>query len=71
MGKTILTIEQYLEVDGSACPKCRSKSLAFDELQPCGTTIFQNVTCYNCKAYWTDQYILTAYSNFHEKDPDE
>ena len=60
--------ESYVAKGGLNCPKCGSEELKADSLEADAGIVWQNIECESCGAYRTDQYTLTGYNNFHEKD---
>ncbi len=64
----LMSNEQYVAKAGRRCPKCRSVKLDADTLEQDGTKAYQNIDCRGCGAFWTDQFELVGFNNFHEKD---
>jgi hypothetical protein len=61
--KNKLTNEEYLEYNGTRCPKCQSEEISIiDCMQVSAGQSFQDITCNDCNEVWTDHYKLTGYS---------
>mgnify|MGYP003126224347 FL=1 len=52
--------KKYVEQNGAACPFCGTDEFdGSDYYADCGT-VWQEMTCLECKAEWTDIYTLTS-----------
>jgi transposase-like protein len=51
---------QYILEGGVSCPFCRESDLHCGEVTVDGGYCFQNATCAECGATWTDEYTLTG-----------
>lgn len=64
--------EKYVELGGCRCPSCESDvHISGGECEIMEGGAFQEITCNECDATWTDQYTLTGYSDLEEGDNDE
>lgn len=62
----MLTNKEYVAKGGTVCPKCDGEDINADMLEVSADTdvAYANVWCANCKAEWTDRFVLTGYSDF-------
>ena len=52
----------YVRAHGGVCPCCRSVAITGDSVEINGDQAFQDVSCDDCQAEWTDQYKLSGFS---------
>ena len=61
----ILNSKEYAKKGGVVCPFCYSKDIEGDGKVETDSTFvgksWQNMSCIDCEAKWTDQYKLTGY----------
>ena len=67
MRKT-LTSDKYAELGGTKCPVCNGEDFDCGKVQVDVGGAFQKNTCCICNSSWTDEYILTGYSELEVKE---
>lgn len=58
-----LSPEQYAQEGGTRCPNCESHDIFGGSVDIEGQFAYQDISCANCNARWTDVYTLTLYRN--------
>ena len=66
MNHTDLSSNEYINLSGQYCPKCRSLSVESGGAELDGATGWANVTCLTCGSQWTDIWELRRYDNLNE-----
>lgn len=61
--KPKLTPKAYVQRGGCRCPACGDERIEGDPVEIMGGSAYQDVTCTECGATWTDVYELTGYTN--------
>lgn len=56
------TQEEYV-ADPGKCPCCRKNNIAGEFIEVEKNRAYQGIKCYDCGAFWYDEYKLTGYSN--------
>jgi len=60
----MLSQKEYVDNNGSICPKCKSDDIiAFEEIEDCGKSAFRNCKCGSCGFLWEDKYDLVGYTH--------
>ena len=59
----LISQKEYVDYKGSICPNCRSHNISAGDRESDCDTIWVNVECSNCGAYWTEYYTLSGYDN--------
>lgn len=57
---TTAQVEKYIASGGVICPACGSHDIGGASIGVEAGHAFQNVSCNDCGADWTDEYILTS-----------
>ena len=63
MEKTRMTDKEYVRQCGAICPSCRSSQIDGGHIEVDGSSAWQEITCFECGATWTDVYELVGYEN--------
>ena len=64
-----LNSKEYVEKGGVRCPYCNRTDIESDGVVNTDVGIaWQNMSCIDCNAEWTDEYSLTGYSTDGEDD---
>lgn len=62
--KNAVDAARYIASGGTECPVCHCTALDGDSITIESGYAWQNVTCTDCGASWTDEYELTGISHF-------
>lgn len=58
----VMASAEYAQNGGNRCPKCGSHHIeTLDSISVDGSLAWQDVSCLDCKATWTDEWKLTGY----------
>lgn len=68
-----MTNEQYVEAGGICCPYCKCANIRVTSRIETGDTIhaFQDCKCNNCGKEWTEEYVLTGYTESDNSDDED
>lgn len=60
----MMTDKEYVDISGSRCPFCGSEHIEADDadVDAFGAGVSIPVVCLDCKQRWTDDYVLTGFS---------
>lgn|GEM_PF-1468443 len=67
-GLTVLSQQEYREMDGGCCPRCHRSNFEAGRMNLESGLIGQRMRCLDCALTWEDMYRLAGY--VREKGPD-
>lgn len=60
----MLTPKEYVDKAGTKCPNCHSGRITVQDRNYNGYNLYQQFCwCKNCKASWTEEYLLSGYTD--------
>lgn len=63
MSNDVMNNEEYVAKAGNVCPACGSDDIEGGSIDVEGKIAKQEVSCNNCDAEWSDNYMLCGYSD--------
>jgi hypothetical protein len=64
IGLSAEQLARYLACGGVQCPSCGSTDISGSQFDVIEGACWQNITCQECGAEWTDEYELTTVTDF-------
>ncbi len=67
MAKKLMSQKLYRDNGGTVCPGCGGCNVDAASIDADGSVAKSDVVCLDCKATWTDIFVLKGYTDFLEK----
>lgn len=69
MAEKLLTEQEYLDIEGTSCPRCSSKAIEWTGKHHAdGKDLFHEIICNSCNLLWGDWFVLAGYEVIKEED---